>query len=126
MNDFELLKILQKEPQTKKTLLHKRASPTEIQKIVKRLYRMCKRSQVGRGFLLGSNHRSETIFYSLSKTYFIVLVDSIQGIKYYYCQDIEDMIFGTIKLVNCYELLRNKWQFCDDVRILRNKVVCYY
>jgi hypothetical protein len=126
LNDFELQEVLRFTPQTRKTLLQEDSENlTEIHKITKRLYRLCHSNLVGRGVLVGKN-RGETIFYSLQKEYWIVVVQNIMGLEYYYCKTICDLPFGEIMLKEAFRLEDNNWVEIGNKKTLRENVLEYY
>ena len=130
LNDYELEAELMNCPQTKKTLLGKKdyTNKTEISKISKRLYRLCDSKKIGRGLLVGNKVRGkgEIIFFSLNKNYLIVVVETIEGVKHYYCSNMKDKEFGEQELCDCYLHKDFDWKYIGNKTILRNKILEYY
>lgn len=126
-NDSEIIDILIRQPQTIKTFLgnDNYKNSTEMHKIKKRLYRLCDSKKVGRGLLRGKN-RGETVFYSFNKRYIIVVIDTICGIKHYYCKSISDLSFGEQILHKCYMHDDFSWKYIGDKSILRRNVLDYF
>jgi hypothetical protein len=126
MDETELCNSLLKSPETYRTLLgEKYGRNTETIILRKKILRNVKKGIIGRTFLNGSRGR-ESLIFNLDKEYLIVIINKDRTYRYFYCQEIDKINDNDIRLVECSELLNDKWKNNKESMIVKtwNVIKC--
>ena len=125
MDDLELYNKLLLWPESYKTILgnfYGRNTTTVIMR--KKILRGIRNGILGRLYVLGTRG-GERIIFNMNKSYSIIIISPNRGeFNYYVCQKIEKIDDNNIKLIECKELLDNKWsEIIPEININPNMVI---
>lgn len=117
---YKFRETLKYRPETYRTILLDRFNNknTETNKVRKKISAFVRQGYIASGLLDGES--GTKIFYSLEKSYYIIIVRDQRMYSYYYCSNIEERKKDEVILFNSFILEGNDWKYLGNIGLKKN------